>query len=231
MHVYSNSLTDQINHQELNYWKNSSIDNSILDCFKALELNKYVSGQNVTIDFDSYILLPLQSLDYQFDLKIFVDIVRWSKDNKRLIVLKLHPFTEVTNYIFPILKKLKSARLLDYVKVVTHEYNIDALIEKADKVWTFNSGVALTSIIKGKPTSVFWNCVYSPLCKRCYSPEEADANPYPDDDILYRYLSWFYHRSTIDIGADTASDRFTELFDHFYRDQKSLELYMNIDWK
>jgi hypothetical protein len=231
MHLYSNSFTDQTNYQELNYWKKSSIDNSIIERFKALDLNKYTPGQNKDIDFDSYVLVPLQSLDYQFDLKTFVDIIKWSKENKRLIVLKLHPFTEPTNYIFPILKKLKYSGLLEYVKVVTHRYNIDTLIEKSDKVWMFNSGVALNSIIRGKPTSVFWNCVYSPLCKRCYSPEEADANPYPNDDTVYKYLSWFYHRFTIDIGADTATDRFIELFNHFYRDQKSLELYMNIDWK
>lgn len=217
--------------QYLPYWKSSSIDDNIINIFNSFELNKYSAGPKEELDFDNYILFALQSKSDQFDKQLFIDIIKWCNDNKRRIVLKLHPYTDPTNYIFPVLKDLKNQNMLNYVKIVTHEYNIDRLIEQSDKVWTFNSGVALNAILKGRPVATFWNSDYNPICARCYSPEGADRITYPDDVSLYRYLSWFYHRYTIDIGSDNVLDRFTELFDHFYRDQLTLELYMNMDWR
>jgi capsule polysaccharide modification protein KpsS len=225
------SFYNRPEYEYLPYWKSSSVDDNIVNTFRSFDLNKYSVGSKHELEFDGYILFALQSKIDQFDKELFVKIIEWCNDNKKLVVLKLHPYTTPDNYIFPILRELKSQQKLGYVKIVTHEYNIDTLIDQSDKVWTFNSGVTLNSILRGKPVSTFWNCDYNPLCTRCYTPEQANLTQYPNDDLLYRYLSWFYHRYTIDIGFDIAKDRFTQLFDHFYRDNKSLESYMSMDWK
>ena len=229
--TFTHVHTDDVKFQQLEYWKSSSIDDNIVDTIKQFNLNKYEVGPNEDVEYNNYILFSLQSTEEHFDKRLFVDVIKWSKNNKRTIVLKLHPYTDANSYIFTLLKKLKEANLLEYIKVASHLYNINTLIDQCDKVWMFNSGVALNAILRGKPTATFMNSEYNPMSLRCSSPEQADLITYPSEDLLYRYLSWFYHRYTINIGADTAVDRFTQLFDHYYRDQKSLESYMNMNWK
>jgi hypothetical protein len=229
--IHSDSFTNQADFQNLTYWKHSSIDSNIFTIFNSYNLNKYETGSIHELDFDNFILFPLQSLQPNFDITTFTDIIKWSNNNKKRMLLKLHPFTEPNNYIFDILISMKNAGWLKHVKIVTHRYNINYLIDRSSSVWLFNSGVALNAIIRGKPVATFRKSRYNPLCTMVKSPEEADKVCYPNDDLLYQYLSWFYHRYTIDIGADSAISRFTELFDYYYKYNNSLESYMSKNWK
>lgn len=234
--VFSHSFLPSATFNDLPYWKKSSIDDSIVNRFKANSLNKYEGGNQLYFPNHSYTLFALQSLPppyitrYEY-IDIIVRAIKWSSDNRKFVVFKAHPFMGKDHLFFKIYLKMKERGLTLYTSVIGDVHDIDQLIDSSDRVWTFNSGVALTAILRKKPVATFSNSDYNPLCARCYTIEEAAAIKYPSEDLIYRYLSWYYHKFTIDISSCDVNVRLQRLFDHFYKDSKSLESYIAMDWK
>jgi hypothetical protein len=229
--TFSSDFTINASFRKLDYWKNSSIDENILEVFNSFNLNKYPKGAK-KLEYDDYILFALQDTqNINFNLKTLVSIVDWSFKNKKKIVFKLHPESKTDTKIHEIFKLLTDKYPVRYYKVVNNSYDIQNLIDNANAVWSFNSGVSLNSLLKGKSTVSFMNSDLNPVCRFCKTPEEAFSVKPTNEEELMRFLSWYYHRFTIDITSKNANDRIKELFDLFYNEKKSLKHILNMDWK
>ena len=213
----------------VDFWKKSSIDNSIIEKFKKHSHHKYKSNDDFMNIDEPYILFVIQ--DYpSFDFKLFIKLLKWSTENKRKIVFKTHPLTHKDFTFKKYWSILEVLKLTSFCEMIDNA-DLDDLIDKSQKVWSFNSGVSLAAVLRGKPVATFSNCDYNPVAVLCSTPEQADSIKLPDEENILRFLSWFYHRFTIDMTNENAKERFTELFDLFYKEGKPLEHILNLDWK
>jgi hypothetical protein len=233
-HFFKPSSSDLIANScfnDLDFWKTSSIDENILNRFSVINLNKYPQGDNKT-NIDNYILFVLQDVTpLTFNIKTFISIIDWSYKNKKTILFKIHPACRLDDQILYLFKVVKNTHPSKYYRILSNSYNIDELINNAKAVWSFNSGVSLTALLKEKPAVSFMNSPYNPLCRLCKSPEEAYLATLPQKEELLQYLSWYYNRFVIDISATNAKERIEDLFDLFYTKKKPLRDILRLDWK
>lgn len=204
-------------------WKRSEIDTTILEKFNSLTTNKYLQGEQTFKDESDFILFPLQSLANKFDPKIFFDCIGWAVKNKKKIVFKLHPFHHGNVVNNSVISIKKNPKIQEYVKFVNSEYNLDDLIDKCCMVWTFNSGSGLQAILKGKPVSYFMKPYdYAPICKYSLTPEEAFNCEYNSENVK-RFLSWYYHKLTLDVTHNDFENKLYERMDNYFNKDYTID--------
>jgi hypothetical protein len=83
-------------------------------------------------------------------------------------------------------------------------------------LWSFRSGSGLQAILKGKPVSYFHKPYdFHPICKYASSPQEAYEAVYNEENVK-RFLSWYYHKLTLDITAENFEDRLYQRLDNYF---------------
>ena len=198
-----------------NLWKKSDTDGNIIDKFESFNTNKYKQpNQTIDIEYDKFILFPLQSMFEKFNTEIFYDCVKWAVKNEKNIVFKLHTFHTNDNSIQKAIDNVcVYPKVKKYVKFVGNEYNIDNLIDQCEMVWIFNSGAGLQALLKGKSVSYFMKPFeYYPMCKYAKTPEEAYDGKY-DLDTVKKFLSWYYHKLIIDSTSSNFEEKMHDRLD------------------
>ena len=217
------------NYENIDLWKKAQVDTDILSKY-LYHTNKY--KQPATLyepNISDYILFTLQAnatfAKHSFNIRGLFDIVKWANNNKQHILFKLHPFTPENSHIHNTWRILQEhGYITQYTVLIGKEYNLDSLIDGSKAVWTFSSGSGFQAILKGKPVAHFFKDTdYQPIATFATSPEEASSSKVCDTDKLYQYLSWYYHKLTIDVTADNFIDRLDRRFHDVYKKGKTLD--------
>lgn len=217
---------DNYDHPDIwKVWKKCDIDKDIIRILKSFDQNKYDQPEQLFPIPDNYILFLHQhnigsDVRRRLDLRIMVNCVEWSHQNKKNILIKEHPFTLKDTNIREAWKSLEKRGVTSHAKLVYNTYNLDHLIDNCTAAWTMTSGAGLQTILKDKPVVTFAdNCDYFPLAKKADSPERAYSLSFdlPKEDEILRFLSWYYHKLLIDVNSETFENRLIDRFDKFYR--------------
>ncbi len=210
------------NFEQNDLWKRHSIDEQILNRFST-DTNKYTQPESLyEIQHEDYVLFCLQAnasrLNHPFNIRGMYDILKWSKDTKTPVYFKMHPHMNEDSHLIKMWSKLDQHGLVtDLTRMVDKSYQLDHLIDNSKAVWTFSSGAGFQAILKNKPVAHFYeNTDYSAISLYAKTPEEAiTAKPVSDEDKL-RFLSWYYHKLTLDVTALNFLERLDERFDQVF---------------
>lgn len=218
-----------LDHFDRDYlWKRHSIDPAILSRYEK-ETNKYSQSDNLFDIQHDYILFTLQSnenlADHSFNIKTLIDILRWSKENRKHVYFKLHPFTSENSHVVMFWEALKSrGEVSEYSVLVGKDYNLDHLIDNCEALWTFSSGSGFQGVIKRKPVAHFYpNVDFRAVSQFARTPEEASLAMKPNEDELMRFLSWYYHKLTIDVSDESLIDKLNQRFTMFFKEKKTID--------
>jgi hypothetical protein len=205
-------------------WQNHDVNSTIRSQFASA--NKYAPRTEVYEFNQPYIMFALQSINfrqYYMPTRLFIELIHWAETNQRYVLFKAHPFTTPDNKIFAYWKMLqKNGVITKYAVLVDAKFNTDTLIDNAEMVWTYSSGVGLQAVLQGKPVASFTDQTdYADMYTICKSPAEAAlAKVNPDVD---RFLSWYYEKLIIDVSRDDLADQITN------RIQKCVELDYDVE--
>lgn len=201
-----------ISHRESEpLWEKCDIDSSIIQTIGST--NKYIQPSNVYHFDKPYILFALQSLNFTdpryilqpkyLDVKTFAKVMYWAEINKTHVLFKLHPYNQQNDLTMKYWSMLRKEGLgKQYVELVSAEYSIDHLISNSMGVWTHSSGVAFQSLLHNKPTvTITRNVDWWPISVINDDPITTRFIE-PNRDEVLRYLTWYYHKLTID-STDT----------------------------
>lgn len=189
-------------HESTPLWEKCDIDSSIIQTIGST--NKYIQPSNVYHFDKPYVLFALQSLNftdpkYHLDIKTFAKVMYWAEINKTHVLFKLHPYNrqkDLTIKYWNILRKEGLGK--QYVELVPADYSIDHLILNSIGVWTHSSGVAFQSLLHNKPTvTMTRNVDWWPISIINNNPITTQFIA-PNRDEVLRYLTWYYHKLTID---------------------------------
>jgi hypothetical protein len=179
------------NNPFLNLWKNCDLDESVMQTFA-----KYVQPQKILELPESYNLFLMQdSLGLEYEH--FMDAVRYAHERKVYTIFKQHPLTEVCTHFSD----------SEYTIFVDASYNLDHLVNNADKVFSSWSSVGLSAMLAGKVTATYDTMSYSEIMPRISTAYELEDVEPVDRDDLCRFLSWFTHKLCIDVTKEGFDDR------------------------
>lgn len=217
------------NYPQTDLWKRHSIDDSILDKY-LVNTNKYAQPDSIyPIQHTDYILFCLQAtatyLPHSFNISGLFNIVRWAKHNNKAVYFKLHPNTPDNSHIYKIWYKLKyNGYITDHTILIGKQYNLDNLIDNASAVWTFSSGAAFQAILKDKAVVHFYpDTDYAPIATFAETPEQAYTASIISEEDKLRYLSWFYHKLTIDVTATDFINKLDERFLQVFKKRMTID--------
>lgn len=217
------------NFKQNDLWKRHRIDEGIEQYFSG-DTNKYTQTTNLyEIEHDNYVLFCLQAnvstLNHQFNIRGMFDILKWSKETKTPVYFKEHPYMNSDSHILKMWDKLKDAGYVtDITKMISKDYQLDHLIDNSAAVWSFSSGTGFQAILKNKPVVHFYEETdYSAIAHYAKTPEEAILAKSASHDDKLRFLSWYYHKLTIDVTATTFLERLDERFDQVFNHELSID--------
>lgn len=105
------------------------------------------------------------------------------------------------------------------------EGNIDKMIDGANRVYSSDSMATFQAMLKGKPTASYYNLMISEVTPVITTAKDMEnVRPVPHKDML-RFLSWFYHKLSIDIYTNDAQDKLEELIVQFKKGKRTKELF------
>jgi hypothetical protein len=221
------------NYDKIDMWKKIDIDSNILEKYNRYSTNKYDQKSKLFEFEKDYILFPLQSLWVRFDITMFIKCIKWAEQNKKYIIFKKHPFSKDGDHIDQIWKHLLSKKIITkYAILLSHDYNLDNLIDHCKMVWCFSSGSGMQALLKHKPVSFFqWDepgrkrpCVdYAPIAKFCTSPEAAYNNIGMPDEEVKRFFSWYYHKLIIDLEDAGYEKKLYNRLNNYYKHERCID--------
>lgn len=191
-------------------WHKNDIDTNIRS--KFINANKYALRDEV-YQFDKpYILFALQSINFTSNTmskRLLIELVHWAETNSKYILFKLHPFTTPDSKILLYWNMLKEAGVIKkYAVLVDSKYNTDELINNAEAVWTYSSGVGLNAVVQDKIVVAFTDKLdYADLYTICKGPNEAILAKNKSKLDIDRFLSWYYNKLIIDVSRDDLNEQ------------------------
>ena len=198
-----------------NIWKASKICEHSVDKILTMTDTKYLATNIVETYYlpDNYIFFAISSIT--LNTKTIIQVIKWATENKKYVVFKDHPYP------------VDSVRAKDYwhlFKPILSEYTIlldqgdlNTLINNADCVWVYESGVGIKALLSGKRIAYFYPGTFSNLVGVSRTPEEAFIQQMPNKEDIYRYLSWLYTKVVIDTTDPNAGDILNQRINTFYR--------------
>tara|TARA_R110001606_G_scaffold53139_3_gene131286 strand:- start:104 stop:961 length:858 start_codon:yes stop_codon:yes gene_type:complete len=202
-------------HDEQNhFWKTTPINEDTVEKVLSMQNNKYSTSQGQLSTPERFVLVPLQKAILE---NRFLEVVaRRAKVNKSYVVFKEHPCSSEKETLEEIVASVKNKS--DYTIFAPKDVSIDALIEECHSVWTLNSGVGFTALLRGKTVVTFKGTDYSVFDNK--APSQRD---------LYQFITWYYDVFSIDIKADNFESRLDQRFDAVFNKGHTIkELYT---WK
>jgi hypothetical protein len=174
---------------------------------------------------NDYILFLTQHLWSKPQLDILKSVIQYSIDNKEILVIKEH--------IIPPEGMIMYKKAVEYVKKVSQKYDnihfIDKtyetypLLDNAKYVWSVNSSVGLTAIIRGKRYSYFtknMDFAFHIAAHNANSIEEAVKYDFSYEKFLSKF-SWYYDKMVIDVNDENHFYKLDKQFYRFYNEQIS----------
>lgn len=174
----------------LNQWRDCVIDPGITDIFRT----KYSQGERLMDLPDRYNLFVMQDgIDAEHEHMI--DAMNYAREQKVYTIFKQHPLTE------------NCIQTSDYIIFADASYNLDHLLNHADRVSSSWSTVSLNAMLKGIPCATYDTMTFSeivPIIRTARELEDIEAVDYSD---LQRFLSWYVHKLCIDVSKEGFEER------------------------
>ena len=213
-------------HDEQNhFWKTTPINEDTVEKVLSMRNNKYNTAKGCLTLPDKFVLVPLQRaiLENQY-LEV---VAKWAKASKSYVVFKEHPCSSEEETLEEIVASVKNRS--NYTIFAPKEVSIDYLIEKCHCVWTLNSGVGFTALLRGKAVVTFKRTDYSVFDNRVTRLLDAPKVKAPSQRDLFQFITWYYDVFSIDIEADSFENRLDQRFDAVFNKGHTIrELYK---WK
>ena len=217
------------NFQLNDLWKRQLIDYGVEKHFIG-NTNKYTQPSTLyDIEHDDYVLFCMQSnasrINHPFNIRGMYDILNWSKETKTPVYFKAHPHMQEDSHLLKMWNKLNQAGYVtDITRMVGKEYQLDHLIDNSKAVWTFSSGAGFQAVLKNKPVAHFYeNTDYSAIAHYAKTPEDASTAKQVGDEDRLRFLSWYYHKLTIDVTSSNFIERLDERFDQVFNHELPID--------
>lgn len=217
------------NFQQNDLWKRHKIDDTIRQYF-SINSNKYTQPAGLyDIQHDKYILFCFQSnasrINHPFNIRGIYDILKWSKETNTPVYFKEHPHMKEDSHLINMWNKLKKAGFVtDITRFIGKEYQLDHLIDNSSAVWSFSSGAGFQAVLKNKPVVHFYeNTDYSAIANYAKTPEDAIKAKCARDEDCLRFLSWYYHKLTIDVTSSNFTERLNERFDQVFNHELPID--------
>lgn len=214
----------------LDLWNFTDIDSTIIETFDRIPSSKYINSSLEYALPNRYILFAMQSdsqqLTKNYNKRIVEKTLQFARDKKINILFKLHPFTNYRTRFLQDLRSFKEQGLLSsYAHILSHKYNTSHLINNADQVWTFSSGVALQAVIANKKTVCFsTDNTFGPAVVLASSPEEAFYSNDVCPNTILRFLTWYYHKICLDLHNSNFQSKLYERCDNFFNKKLPMKL-------
>lgn len=217
------------NFQLNDLWKRQSIDYDVEKHF-IWNTNKYTQPSTLyDIEHDDYVLFCMQSnasrINHPFNIRGMYDILKWSKETKTPVYFKVHPHMQEDSHLLKMWNKLSDAGYVtDITRLIEKDYQLDHLIDNSKAVWTFSSGAGFQAVLKNKPVAHFYeNTDYSAIAHYAKTPEDASTAKQASDEDRLRFLSWYYHKLTLDVTSPKFIERLDERFDQVFNHESPID--------
>ncbi len=189
----------------LNLWKNCDIDDGVLDNYNQ---TKYMQTENLLDLPDSYNLFLMQEPSEHM-----LDAMSYARDRKVYTIFKQHPLSEVYIHFSD----------SEYIIMVDDSYNLDHLLNNADRIFSSYSSVSLNAMLKGIPTATYDTMTYSEIVPRISTAYELEDIEPVDYLKLKQFLSWYTHKLCIDVSKTGFEDRIEQRIVDFSKGKNVLQ--------
>jgi hypothetical protein len=218
--IYSYEYTD-------NY--KSTVPDELL--FNSLT-NAYVKGYGTKYNHayvknalpDEYILFTHQGLgtvhyyDKMLGLDLLKQVSQWALDNKKHVVIRLHPTADevYTDTLYSLKNK--------YITFDVDSYIVD-LISTCSQLWTASSACGMEAMLMKKPVSIFGIPDYHPAVNNADNIDQA-YKPDFDYEKYVRFTTWYARNLCINIHNAKAPDKiYKRMYDYFIEGKTIAYLY------
>jgi hypothetical protein len=214
------------NHDEQNhFWKTTPINERTVEKVLSMQNHKYNTAKGQPDLPEKFVLVPLQRAI--MENKHLERIAQWARVSKSYVVFKEHPCASEDESFDQIIASIKGRSR--YTLFASKAASIDHLIEQCHSVWTLNSGVGFTALLRGKPVATFLRTDHSVFGNRVRNVVDASKVEAPSQRDLFQFITWYHDIFAIDIDADDFENRLDQRFDAvFNKGQTIQELYT---WK
>lgn len=210
-------------HDEKNhFWKTTPINEGTVEKVLSMQNHKYDTAKGQPHLPEKFVLVPLQRAILENEH--LERIAQWARVNKSYVVFKEHPCSSETESFDQIIASIKGRSR--YTLFASKDACIDYLIEKCQSVWTLNSGVGFTALLRGKPVATFLKTDHSVFGNRVRNVIDASQVKAPSQRDLFQFITWYHDIFAIDIDADDFESRLDQRFDAVFNKGHTIkELY------
>jgi len=150
------------------------------------------------------------------------DAIKYATENKRYTIFKKsHVVTP--NYI----KKwsdFEKEGIINEFTIYT-DANMDYLIQNSNFVYSSDSMSSFQALVMEKPTATYYNTIISEIIPVIKTAKEMENIGKIKKEIKLRFLSWFYHKLSIDIYSQDAEEKIENIVKRFKNGERTKEIF------
>jgi len=192
------------NNPQWNYWKNTTLDQSVVDLYRSRSNTEYPQPEGVPELPSSYNLFVMQD-PVGIEYNHIVDAAAYATQSKSYTVFKRHPLA---------LNKIVGLDS-EYAIFIDASYNLNHLVEKADRVFSSWSSVSLNAMLADKPCATYDPMIFSELVPTIKSAAELKDIPPVSRNDLGKFLTWYSTKLCINVKEDGYEERIEKrILDH-----------------
>lgn len=204
-----------------NYWKESDIDQDVIDRLLSYDLFKY-DLPTIPFAHDAGYYLYVCSSILDIDKVSIVRCAAWALKNNERVIIRLGTTRDVHDkndgYI-SLINALRMKGITEKNLIVDEKSHIDDLVVNCKAMWSAASGVGFAALLRGKPVSYHmrdYDYSYGPIAQFTASADVAFQNTI-DYDIVRRYFTWYYNKISIDLKHENYSDMIESRLHRYFK--------------
>lgn len=197
---------------KLNLYKNWDIDENILSVYDDTKMNRYTQPDGIFQPDREYDLFLMQQLHNGKDATlapkdeaITLDAIRYATETKTYTIFKAHPSTSVPNKVRWDMWE-DNGLISEYTKYIDNCHLTD-VIKYANRVYSANSAVSVNALVLGKPVATYRPIDVSEIVPTITTAYEMDNIFATSKEETMQFLTWYYHRLSINIDLDGFEDK------------------------
>jgi len=207
----------------LNLWKRTDIDSNIIKVFELMSNSKYLQTNTSQRIGRSYNLFLMQMAS-TVDLRFTVDALKYATEQKRFTVFKTHPAVGDGTDFPALWETFKKHRLVsDYTIMV--DGDLQSLIDDADIVYSADSACTFNAMLKGIPVFNYRINEFSEIVPILDTSKDMPITIIDHEDLL-RFLSWYYHKLSIDVNQDSFPQRLQSILEQHLAGKPISEIFL-----
>lgn len=209
----------------LNLYKEVEPIDNILDTYFTNTLRKYKTLETAFKINKEYILYVMQSPLTEHK-KHTINLLKYARDNKVLIVFKAHPIPLEQVTAKETWKIFNQQGLVSEYSVLVEDVNIDSLIDNSEAVITCSSSVALVVMLKGKPTASLDDMDISEVLPKIEKLDDITNITAVDKQTIKQFMTWYLNYLSIDIYSKSATTRLQTKIDAYINHATDKDILM-----